>query len=151
MERVNVEKADRPLLATWGHGPGGKSKMADNPMELTYAFQKAPRCSATSKRSGIQCKSPAERGKRVCRFHGARGGAPKGEAHGMYKHGRFTGEARAARRESEEAPEQFKSPHLDGVTVDTNWPDGTVSNCQNLPSGGWSALPGVAIRRPVAG
>ncbi|AZO13111.1 hypothetical protein EJ074_20530 [Mesorhizobium sp. M3A.F.Ca.ET.080.04.2.1] len=58
----------------------------------------APRCSATSKRTGVGCKAPAERGKRVCRFHGARGGAPKGEAHGMYRHGRFTCEAMGAKR-----------------------------------------------------
>ncbi|RWX70538.1 hypothetical protein EN780_03055 [Mesorhizobium sp. M4B.F.Ca.ET.089.01.1.1] len=58
----------------------------------------APRCTATSKRTGVGCKAPAERGKRVCRFHGGRGGAPRGPAHGMYKHGRFTREAVTARR-----------------------------------------------------
>jgi hypothetical protein len=32
----------------------------------------------------------------VCRFHGARGGAPRGERHGNYnKHGLFTKEAAA--------------------------------------------------------
>ena len=30
-----------------------------------------PRCQAMSKRTGEQCGAPAERGKRVCRFHGA--------------------------------------------------------------------------------
>jgi hypothetical protein len=34
----------------------------------------------------------------VCRFHGARGGAPKGEANGSYKHGLCTQEAIAERR-----------------------------------------------------
>lgn len=72
--------------------------MADNHMERTYSFQKAPRCSATSKRTGARCQAPAERGKHVCRFHGARAGAPRGRAHGMYKHGRFTCEAIAGRR-----------------------------------------------------
>ena len=53
----------------------------------------APRCMAKSKRSGLPCQAPAVRGKHVCRMHGAYGGAPKGEAHGMYQHGRFTCEA----------------------------------------------------------
>jgi hypothetical protein len=39
------------------------------------------------------------KGKRVCRMHGAYAGAPKGEAHGMYRHGRFTCEAVANRRD----------------------------------------------------
>jgi hypothetical protein len=56
-------------------------------------MRQAPRCSATSKRSGQPCKAPAVRGYRVCRCHGARGGAPKGEAHGNWKHGRWTNEA----------------------------------------------------------
>lgn len=42
------------------------------------------------------------KGKTVCRLHGARGGAPKGEANGSFKHGGWTSEAvklrRAARR-----------------------------------------------------
>lgn len=62
----------------------------DNPMHRANA---APRCTAKSKRSGVRCKAPAVRGKRVCRMHGARGGAPKGKAHGRYRHGQFTCEA----------------------------------------------------------
>ncbi|TPN58835.1 hypothetical protein FJ976_01605 [Mesorhizobium sp. B1-1-9] len=53
----------------------------------------SPRCTARSKRTGVGCKAPAKRGWRVCRFHGAGGGAPRGPAHGIYKHGRFTCEA----------------------------------------------------------
>jgi hypothetical protein len=56
-------------------------------MHKTHA---APRCTAKSKRSGLSCQAPAVKGKRVCRMHGAHSGAPKGEAHGMYRHGRFT-------------------------------------------------------------
>jgi hypothetical protein len=55
-------------------------------------FQMAPRCSATSKRTGKPCQSPAERGSEVCRFHGSRGGGPKGKANGRYKHGLRTAE-----------------------------------------------------------
>ena len=35
----------------------------------------------------------------MCRFHGARGGAPKGKANGAWKHGQYSNEARAFRRE----------------------------------------------------
>jgi hypothetical protein len=67
-------------------------------MKREYSFQKAPRCSATSKRTRERCKAPAVRGWTVCRFHGARGGAPKGKANGSYKHGLYTQEAIAERR-----------------------------------------------------
>jgi hypothetical protein len=67
-------------------------------MKREYSFQKAPRCTATSKRTKKRCKAPAVRGWNVCRFHGAHGGAPKGKANGSYKHGLHTKEARAERR-----------------------------------------------------
>jgi hypothetical protein len=62
-------------------------------MNRTYAFQKAPRCSATSKRTHEPCKAPAVRGWTVCRFHGARGGGPRGKRNAMFKHGLYTKEA----------------------------------------------------------
>jgi hypothetical protein len=71
-----------------------------NPMErqqLEYAFQKAPRCTAMSKRTKERCKAPAVRGWNVCRFHGARGGAPEGEANGAWKHGAYSKAAKAER------------------------------------------------------
>jgi hypothetical protein len=67
-------------------------------MKREYAFQNARRCTAMSKRTKERCKAPAVRGWTVCRFHGAGGGAPKGEANGSYKHGLHTQEARAERR-----------------------------------------------------
>jgi hypothetical protein len=67
-------------------------------MKRRYSFENAPRCTATSKRTKQRCGAPAERGKSVCRFHGARGGAPKGKANGAYKHGLFTAEALKERR-----------------------------------------------------
>jgi hypothetical protein len=66
-------------------------------MKREYSFQKAPRCSATSKRTRERCKAPAVRGLTVCRFHGTRGGAPKGKANGAYKHGLHTNEAKQER------------------------------------------------------
>jgi len=59
-----------------------------------------PRCQAMSKRTGEQCGAPAERGKRVCRFHGARSTGAKTDAGrqrivaALTKHGR---ESRAQR------------------------------------------------------
>jgi hypothetical protein len=67
-------------------------------LKRDYAFQKAPRCTATSKRTHKPCQAPAVRGWTVCRFHGARGGAPKGKANGTYRHGLYTAEAVAGRR-----------------------------------------------------
>jgi hypothetical protein len=56
----------------------------DNPMSAANA---APRCTATSKRTGGPCNGPAVTGWRVCRFHGAGGGHPPGPAHPSWKHG----------------------------------------------------------------
>ncbi|WP_443025903.1 hypothetical protein [Sphingomonas sp. RB1R13] len=39
------------------------------------------------------------KGKRVCRMHGGRSGAPKGEANGSWRHGGWTSEAVELRRE----------------------------------------------------
>ena len=66
--------------------------------EMGIAFENAPRCSATSKRTGRPCGAPAVRGWNVCRFHGARGGAPTGERNGMYRHGNYTKTALRERR-----------------------------------------------------
>lgn len=59
----------------------------------------SPRCCARSKRTKERCRAPAVRGWTVCRFHGAGGGGPKGEANGNYRNGRFTCEAIAEQRE----------------------------------------------------
>ncbi len=62
-----------------------------------------PRCQAMSKRTKHQCGAPAERGKRVCRFHGARSTGPKTPegrlriALGKTQHGNETRQARAER------------------------------------------------------
>jgi hypothetical protein len=42
--------------------------------------------------------APAVTGWTVCRFHGARGGAPKGKRNRMYRHGDNTKEAVTLRR-----------------------------------------------------
>jgi hypothetical protein len=68
-------------------------------MNLVQLMNAGPRCAATSKRPRQNCRAPAVKGWRVCRFHGARGGAPKGKVNGAWKHGRYTNEARAIRQE----------------------------------------------------
>jgi hypothetical protein len=84
-------------------------------MKREYAFQTAPRCTATSKRTRKPCKAPAVRGWAVCRFHGARGGAPKGKANGAYKHGLCTAEAVEERRCMRELLEEVRGT-LDGIS-----------------------------------
>jgi hypothetical protein len=68
-------------------------------------MQAAPRCTAKSKRTGQRCRAPAVKGWKVCRMHGARGGAPEGEKNGNYKHGARTKEMIALRK-------LFKNPTL---------------------------------------
>ncbi len=67
-------------------------------MDRVNLMNLAPRCSATSKRTRQPCRAPAMRGWKVCRFHGAGGGAPKGKAHGRYVHGQYTCEAVQSRQ-----------------------------------------------------
>lgn len=63
------------------------------------------RCSARSKRTGLQCKSPAMAGKAVCSKHGGRSCGPKTEAGrsriaaAHLKHGLCTKDAIAKRQE----------------------------------------------------
>ena len=68
-------------------------------MSNLSAFLKAPRCHARSKRTGKPCQSPAVTGWKVCRHHGAGGGAPCGARNGNYKTGHYTREAIALRRD----------------------------------------------------
>jgi len=67
-------------------------------MNGRLAMHDSPRCTATSKRTGQGCKAPAVTGWTVCRFHGARGGAPSGARNGAYRHGVYTAEAIEVRR-----------------------------------------------------
>jgi hypothetical protein len=69
--------------------------MSDNLMHKAHA---SPRCKANSKRSGQPCRAPAVTGWKVCRMHGARGGAPSGKRNGNYRHGARTNDAVNAAR-----------------------------------------------------
>jgi hypothetical protein len=72
--------------------------VTDDPMKRPMAMHLSPRCTATSKRTHQRCKGPAVKGWKVCRFHGAHGGGPKGERNGNYRHGECTRESAEARR-----------------------------------------------------
>jgi hypothetical protein len=67
-------------------------------MNSRLAMHLSPRCTAISKRTKKSCQAPAVTGWSVCRFHGARGGGPKGTRNGNYKHGEATREAVEDRR-----------------------------------------------------
>lgn len=69
---------------------------ANDPLHR-YAMQLAPRCCATSKRSGLRCQGPAVSGSRVCRMHGAGGGGQPGNRN-AWKHGERSGQAGRLRR-----------------------------------------------------
>lgn len=64
------------------------------------------RCNAKSKRTGIQCRAPAAKGKTKCRFHGGASTGPKTQqgrqrcADAKTIHGNETRKARAACAES---------------------------------------------------
>jgi hypothetical protein len=68
-------------------------KVDDNLTSPVQRLRDAPRCAAKAKRTGERCRCPAVRGWRVCRVHGAGGGAPRGSRHGMWKHGARSMEA----------------------------------------------------------
>ena len=63
-----------------------------------------------SKRTRMRCGAPAERGKAVCRFHGARGGGPKGKANGAWRTGEHTLEVIELRRGLAELMREAREP-----------------------------------------
>lgn len=82
------------------------------------------RCQAHSKRTKLQCGAPAERGKRVCRFHGARSSGPKTPegrlriARAKTLHGNETRQVRAERSaKSAELSNIEDIMHLTGMTT----------------------------------
>lgn len=67
-----------------------------------------PKCQAHSKRTGLPCRAPAVKGWKVCRMHGARGGAPQGPANGNWMHGGRSREVAEIRRIGTELARQAK-------------------------------------------
>lgn len=68
------------------------------PFKNLEAAHASPRCAAKSKRSGQPCRAPAVRGWKVCRMHGAGGGARPGPANPNWKHGGRSAETMALRK-----------------------------------------------------
>ena len=88
-----------------GYAP--KRSSEKEPFILTLGGRiRCPRCQAKSKRSQQQCRSPAIRGKRVCRIHGGRSTGPRTQQGrnlcGAAKtlHGRETRAIRAKRQQA---------------------------------------------------
>lgn len=77
-------------------------------MSKPPALLDAPRCRAQSKRTGKPCQSPAVTGWKVCRHHGAGGGAPCGERNGNYKSGHYTREAIALSKDTAALLKRFR-------------------------------------------
>jgi hypothetical protein len=99
VERVTVADGGRAIVGAVSHRGGGgmEEKARNNPMHLAITLMnRAPRCGART-RSGSPCRSPAVKGKKRCRMHGARAGAPEGNTNAL-KHGAWSAEARAWRR-----------------------------------------------------
>ena len=78
VQHVTSTKAGRPSSATFPGG-GCRRKKWKRPHEQAVCMHESPRCTATSKRTRERCRAPAVTGWKVCRFHGAGGGGPKGE------------------------------------------------------------------------
>jgi hypothetical protein len=59
------------------------------------------RCGAKT-RKGTSCQKAALKGRKRCRLHGGKAGAPRGELHGNFKYGRYTIEAMDRHRSAQE-------------------------------------------------
>ena len=92
------------------------------PQKMIFGSFEVPRCQAKSKRSGLQCRKAAMKGKSVCRTHGGASTGPKTIA-GRQRcataktvHGRETRAIRAARdvklRELREMEQTLKNAGL---------------------------------------
>ena len=96
VEHVHVHEGGQAIVGNVeSRGEGSHRNQRNNPMQL--AMHRAPRCRARTRR-GSPCQSPAMKNGR-CRMHGGTSpGAPKGNKNAL-KHGRYTAEAIARRRE----------------------------------------------------
>ena len=107
--RQTIQSADtgRRETADPIQGDAPKRSCVKEPFILTLGGRiRCPRCQAKSKRSQQQCRSPAIRGKRVCRIHGGKSTGPRTQQGrnlcGAAKtvHGRETRAIRAKRQQA---------------------------------------------------
>ena len=104
---VQADATGRRQNAAPIEGDAPKRSSEKEPFILTLGGRiRCPRCQAKSKRSQQQCRSPAIRGKRVCRIHGGRSTGPRTQQGrnlcGAAKtvHGRETRAIRAKRQQA---------------------------------------------------
>ena len=96
VEHVTVHAGGRAIVGmVQTLGEGRRRNQRINLMQLP--MHRALRCQARSKRSGKRCQSPAVRGNRVCRMHGAGGGASQGNRN-AWKHGGYSDRAVSLRQ-----------------------------------------------------
>src|SRR5438132_5987478 len=79
-------------------GGGAPRRKRRHPHERGLSIPKEPALLRDLEANQTAVHGPAVTGWTVCRFHGARGGGPKGEKNGMYRHGLNTKEAVKERR-----------------------------------------------------
>jgi hypothetical protein len=98
VEHVHVHPGGQAVVGTVETpGGGDRANQRINPMQSKLPMHLSRRCGARSRR-GSQCQSPAMPNGR-CRMHGGKSpGAPKRNKNAL-KHGRYTAEAIANRRE----------------------------------------------------
>jgi hypothetical protein len=97
VEHVHVHEGGQAIVGNVTPGEGHQSNQMINPMQSNLRMHQARRCLARTRR-GTPCQSLAMKNGR-CRMHGGPSpGAPKGNKN-AYKHGRYTAEAIARRRE----------------------------------------------------
>ena len=99
MEHVTVNEGGQAIVGNVTHGGTGAAvKRRMRPHERGLPLSKEPTLHRNVETDPRPCMAPAMNGWTVCRFHGARGGGPRGERNGMYRHGLYTKDAREERR-----------------------------------------------------
>jgi integrase len=98
VEHVHVHEGGQAIVGNVGTpGGGDRAKSEDQPMQGKLSTHLSRRCRARTRRESL-CQSPAMPNGR-CRMHGGMSpGAPKGNRNAL-KHGRYTADAIARRRE----------------------------------------------------
>ena len=106
VEHVHVHEGGQAIVGNVeAPEEGAHRNQRNNPMLLD--MHRAPRCRARTRR-GTECQSPAMKNGR-CRMHGGKSpGPPKGNKTAL-KHGRYTAEAQAERRELAELLREAKA------------------------------------------
>jgi hypothetical protein len=109
VEHVHVHAGGQAVVGTiqTPRGVGITRNQRINPMQTKLPMHLSRRCGART-RSGSRCQSPAMPNGR-CRMHGGLSpGAPKGNKNAL-KHGRYTAEAIAGRRQIAELVRAMKA------------------------------------------